>query len=58
MGIVLPATGEHLGYQNAVEKGQIRVLGANETLNFYMEAGWLEKTCADKVKEQIEIINN
>lgn len=57
MGIVLPATGEHLGYQNAVDKGQIKILGANETLNFYMEAGWLDKDKADKVKEKIEEIN-
>ncbi len=58
IGIVLPATGEHLGYENAKAKGQIKLLGANETLNFYMEAGWLDKNDADKVKEKIEKINN
>ncbi len=54
MGMVLPATGEHLGYQNAKEKGQIKVLGANETLNFYMEAGYIEKEESEKMKQKIE----
>lgn len=57
MGMVLPATGEHLGYNNAKEKGQIKLLEANGVLNFYMEAGYLEHDCADKVKEKIEKIN-
>ena len=57
IGIVLPATGEHLGYENAKAKGQIKLLGANETLNFYMEEGWLDKNDADKVKAKIEKIN-
>lgn len=54
LGMVLPATGEHLGYANAKEKGQIKLLGPNETLSFYIEAGYLEKDCADKMKVKIE----
>lgn len=57
MGMVLPATGEHLGYANAKEKGQIKVLAPNEKLSFYMEAGYLDKDNADKVKTKIEEIN-
>lgn len=56
MGMVLPATAEHIGYANAKEKGQLKVLAPNETLSFYMEAGYLDKPCADKVKEKIENI--
>ena len=56
LGMVLPATGEHLGYNNAKEKGQIKVLGANETLNFYMEAGYVEKEESEKLKSKIEKI--
>lgn len=58
MGMVLPATGEHLGYANAKEKGQIKILGPNEKLEFFIEAGYIDKKCADKVKEKIEKINN
>ena len=56
MGMVLPATGEHLGYSNAKEKGQIKILGANEKLEFYMEAGYLESADANRIKEKIEAI--
>lgn len=54
MGMILPATAEHIGYQNAKEKGQLKILNANETLEFYMEAGYLAPECAKKVKEKIE----
>lgn len=56
MGMVLPATAEHIGYANAKEKGQLKILGADEKLEFYMEAGYLDAACADKVKEKIERI--
>lgn len=56
IGMVLPATAEHLGYNNAKEKGQLKVLAPNEKLSFYMETGYLDKPCADKVKEKIESI--
>jgi len=54
MGMVLPATAEHLGYKNAKEKGQIKLLEANEKLSFYIEAGYLSKDEAEKIKEHIE----
>jgi len=57
MGMVLPATAEHIGYQNAKNNGQLKVLGPNEKLEFYMEAGYLEPKDADIVKEKIEKIN-
>lgn len=53
MGMVLPATAEHIGYDYAKENGQLKVLGANETLEFYMEAGYISKADADCVKEKI-----
>ncbi|MBQ6999032.1 MAG: DUF4432 family protein [Clostridia bacterium] len=57
MGMVLPATAEHIGYENAKNNGQLKVLAPNETLEFYMEAGYINKTDADKVKEKINSIN-
>ena len=58
MGMVLPATGEHLGYEHAKNKGQIKILGANETLEFTIEAGYLDAPEAKAMKEKIERINN
>ncbi len=46
-GMVLPATGEHLGYQNAKRKGEVKILGGNETLEFTIEAGFIGKDKAD-----------
>jgi len=57
MGMVLPATAEHLGYENAKNKGQLKVLDSNETLEFYVEAGYIGKEEAEKVKEKICAIN-
>ncbi len=48
-GMVLPCTAEHLGYRNAKRKGMIKVLGGNETLEFTIEAGYLEKEQADEL---------
>ena len=48
-GMVLPATAEHLGYQYAKENGQVKLLGAGETLTFVIEAGYLDKDRADKL---------
>lgn len=53
MGVCLPCTGEHLGYANAKEKGQIKILPPNATLRFTMEAGWLDKCDAEAVKKNI-----
>lgn len=56
MGMVLPATAEHIGYSHAKKTGQLKVLGPNEVLEFYMEAGFVEKQKADEYKEKIEKI--
>lgn len=53
MGMVLPATAEHIGYENAKNKGQLKILGANESIEFYIDAGYISKNEADKVKEKI-----
>ena len=53
MGMVLPATGEHLGYANAKEKGQIQILEPNGKISFLIEAGYLEKEEAEAVKNKI-----
>lgn len=53
MGMVLPATGEHLGYKNAVEKGQLKQVEPNSKVSFYMEAGYIDKEEADATKEKI-----
>ena len=57
MGMVLPATAEHLGYSHAKRNGQIKVLGPNEKLNFTLEAGYLNAEQAKEVKSKIEKIN-
>lgn len=54
MGMVLPATGEHLGYANAKEKGQIRTLEANGKLSFTIEAGYIAADEAAKIRTKIE----
>jgi len=53
MGMVLPATGEHLGYANAKEKGQLKVLEPNGKLNFTIEAGYIDAEAAAEVKVKI-----
>ncbi len=53
MGMVLPATGEHLGYENAKAKGQLKIVEPNGKISFTMEAGYIEKDAADAVKEKI-----
>lgn len=58
MGMVLPCTGEHLGYEHARKMGQIKTLGANSTLSFTIEAGYLDTEDADIVKGKIEAINS
>ena len=57
MGMILPSTSEHLGYKNAKEKGQVKILGPMEKVEFFIEAGWLSKNEADEVKEKIKKLN-
>lgn len=56
MGMVLPATAEHIGYQNAKDNGQLKIIDANSKVEFYMEAGYIGRECAEKVKEKIQKI--
>ena len=56
MGMCLPATGEHLGYENAKAKGQLKILPPNSTLEFEIEAGWLDKADCESLKAKIENI--
>ncbi len=54
MGMVLPATSEHLGYKHAKEHGYIRQLGGYETFSFHMEVGFISDAEAKKVEAKIE----
>ena len=56
MGMVLPATAEPNGYLYAKEHGQIKTLGGNETLEFTIETGYLERKEADEIKAKIATI--
>lgn len=56
MGMILPATAEHIGYEYAKNNGQLKVLAANETLEFYIEAGYINKNEADRIKEKINLM--
>lgn len=58
MGMVLPATAEHLGYSYAKKNGQIKVLGPKEKLCFTIEAGVLNTVDAETMKAKIEKMNN
>ncbi len=58
MGMVLPATGEHLGYTYAKNNGQIKMLEPFGVLKYTLEAGYLPKDKADDMKAKIEKINN
>ena len=57
MGMILPCTGEHLGYEHAKKMGQIKTLGANATLSFTIEAGYLDPTPAAEIKAKIDSVN-
>ncbi len=54
MGMVLPSTAEHLGYQNAKRKGQLKYLKPMEKISFRIEAGYLTAERANQVKKHIE----
>ncbi len=57
MGMVLPATGEHLGYTYAKQNGQTKFLEPYGVLKYTIQAGYLDKANADCMKEKIEKIN-
>ena len=56
MGMVLPATAEHLGYNNAKRLGQIKVLGPREKVSFYIETGYMEEEDAKAMIKKIDKI--
>ena len=53
MGMALPATCEHLGYDYAKANGQMKYLGGFETLKFDITAGWIDDDAAKKVKTEL-----
>ena len=57
MGMVLPATSEHLGRSYAQRKGTMKVLGAHEKTVFSIETGWMKDSDAKQLAEKIEKIN-
>lgn len=56
MGMVLPATAEHLGYTYAKEHGQLKVLPPNEEVNISMTIGLLDAGEAEAVAAKIQNI--
>ncbi len=57
MGMVLPATAEHLGYMHAKRNGQIKLLAGGDTLSFNIEAGYIDDAKAEKIVKIIDEIN-
>ncbi len=53
MGMVLPATSEHRGYEDSKKKGYIKYLDGFSSLEFYMEVGFITDSEAKKVEEKI-----
>ena len=56
MGLVLPATAEHLGRERAKRNGQIKVLQPNESISFTIETGYLNNSEALNVINKINEI--
>jgi len=56
MGMVLPATAEHLGFTNALKKGQVRFLPPYETAHFSMEIGVLTPEEAQCMEMHIQTV--
>ncbi len=54
MGMILPATAEHLGYSNAKRTGMVKTLKKGEPLHFSIEAGYVDNAQAQKVIKKIE----
>ena len=56
MGMVLPATAEHLGYTKAKKAGMVKTIEGKGKITFSVVAGLIEKDCADKVESKINEI--
>lgn len=54
LGMVLPATAEHLGYTKAKQAGTVRILEPRSELKFTIKAGLLEADAAKKVIKKID----
>jgi hypothetical protein len=54
MGMVLPATSEHLGRNYCRRNGQSKFLGKGETVKYHMVTGLLCSADADKMLEKIK----
>lgn len=54
MGMVLPATAEHLGYDYAKEQGQIKYLDANSSVSFSLKLGFLTEKEVKPILFKIE----
>ncbi|NLB81355.1 MAG: DUF4432 family protein [Clostridiaceae bacterium] len=50
MGMVLPATAEHKGYNYLKEKGQLKYLPPNESITFRVKTGYIEQSQVEKTK--------
>lgn len=53
MGMILPATSEHLGYEDSKKKGYIKYLDGFSTLEFFMEVGFISDAEAKTVEAKI-----
>lgn len=56
LGLVLPATAEHLGLNHARRNGQIKMLDAHEKMTVHMKVGYLEGRDAAAVHSRIDSI--
>ncbi len=56
LGMVLPATAEHLGFTHAKNNGQLKTLAPGAELNFDITLGLLEAKDAEAVADKIEKI--
>jgi len=56
LGMVLPATAEHLGFTHAKNNGQLKTLAAGAELNFDITLGLLDAAEAEAVAQKIEKI--
>lgn len=54
MGMILPASAQHMGRAYAKRNGLLKSLAKGETASFYMEAGWLSDDEAKEMESKIQ----
>ncbi|MBR2916203.1 MAG: DUF4432 family protein [Clostridia bacterium] len=54
LGMVLPATAEHMGYLYCKEKGYEKYLGSGETVTYHIRTGILTPDESEKIKNKIK----